>query len=57
MSIKYSYREIKMMTKNFKKKLSKGGFDSVYKGKIQNGSLVAIKMLDTSKSNEKYFIV
>ncbi|KAL4275395.1 hypothetical protein AHAS_Ahas20G0102900 [Arachis hypogaea] len=45
-----------MMTKNFKKKLSKGGFGSVYKGKLQNGPLVAIKMLDTSKSNGQYFI-
>ncbi|MED6155088.1 hypothetical protein PIB30_002296 [Stylosanthes scabra] len=54
--IRYSYREIKMMTKNFKEKLGKGGFGSVYKGKLRSGPLVAIKMLDTSKSKGQDFI-
>ncbi|QHO05961.1 putative receptor-like protein kinase [Arachis hypogaea] len=53
---KYSYREIKMKTKTFKEKLGKGGFVSVYKGKLRSESFVAIKMLDTSKSDGQDFI-
>ncbi|XP_042032595.1 LEAF RUST 10 DISEASE-RESISTANCE LOCUS RECEPTOR-LIKE PROTEIN KINASE-like 2.1 isoform X2 [Salvia splendens] len=34
--IRYSYSDIKKMTKNFKDKLGEGGFGSVYKGKLRS---------------------
>uniref|UniRef100_F6H7C8 Protein kinase domain-containing protein n=1 Tax=Vitis vinifera TaxID=29760 RepID=F6H7C8_VITVI len=54
--IRYSYSEIKKMTDNFKTSLGKGGFGSVYKGKLQSGSIVAVKVLATSKANGEDFI-
>ncbi|KAJ9679848.1 hypothetical protein PVL29_021683 [Vitis rotundifolia] len=54
--IRYSYSEIKKMTNNFKTPLGKGGFGFVYKGKLQSGSIVAVKVLATSKANGEDFI-
>ncbi|KAK4277538.1 hypothetical protein QN277_015525 [Acacia crassicarpa] len=53
--IKYSYKEIKKMTRGFKDKLGEGGFGTVYKGKLRSGPYVAIKMLGKSKSNGQEF--
>ncbi|WVY90738.1 hypothetical protein V8G54_036252 [Vigna mungo] len=44
------------MTKGFKVKLGKGGFGSVYKGKLQSGIDVAVKMLSKSKDNGQDFV-
>ncbi|KAF3960290.1 hypothetical protein CMV_014984 [Castanea mollissima] len=56
MPIRYSYSEIKKMTNGFTEKLGEGGYGSVFKGKLRSGHLVAIKMLDKSKSNGQDFI-
>ena len=56
MPISYSFSEIWKMTKGFKDKLGEGGYGFVYKGKLQSGCLVAIKMLDKSKVNGHDFI-
>ncbi|KAL4611988.1 hypothetical protein ACB092_08G165800 [Castanea dentata] len=56
MPIRYSYSQIKKMTKCFKDKLGEGGYGSVYKGKLQSDHLVAIKMLGKSKGNGQDFI-
>ena len=56
MPIRYSYREIKKMTKGFKDKLGEGGFGSVYKGKLSSGRFAAIKILSKSKANGQDFI-
>ncbi|XP_021816916.1 rust resistance kinase Lr10-like isoform X2 [Prunus avium] len=56
MPIRYSYSNIRKMTKAFKEKLGEGGYGSVYKGKLRSGRLVAIKMLGKSKTNGQDFI-
>ncbi|WMV22826.1 hypothetical protein MTR67_016211 [Solanum verrucosum] len=53
---KYSYSEVKKMTEYFKNKLGQGGYGSVYKGKLHNGSLVAVKVLKESKGGGEEFI-
>ncbi|KAF7806753.1 LEAF RUST 10 DISEASE-RESISTANCE LOCUS RECEPTOR-LIKE PROTEIN KINASE-like 2.1 [Senna tora] len=54
--IRYSYKELKTMTKGFKNKLGQGGFGKVYKGKLSSGLDVAIKMLGKSEANGQDFI-
>ncbi|KAK9985839.1 hypothetical protein SO802_030790, partial [Lithocarpus litseifolius] len=54
--IRYSFSQIRKMAKGFKDKLGEGGYGSVYKGKLQSGHLVAIKMLGKSKANGQEFI-
>ncbi|KAJ8775207.1 hypothetical protein K2173_020211 [Erythroxylum novogranatense] len=56
MPIRYSYSDIKKITKNFKDKLGQGGYGSVYKGRLRSGRLAAIKLLGNSKSNGQDFI-
>ena len=48
MPIRYSYSDIKKITKNFKHKLDEGGFGSVYKGQLRSGYFAAVKMLGKS---------
>lgn len=52
----YSYKEIKKMTDSFKEKLGEGGYGRVYKGRLQDGRLVAVKVLDKSNSESQDFI-
>jgi len=54
--IRYSYKDIKKMTRSFKVKLGEGGFGCVYKGKLISGPFVAIKMLGKPKGNGQDFI-
>ncbi|EOY13655.1 PR5-like receptor kinase [Theobroma cacao] len=56
MPIRYSYYEVKRMTRNFQEKLGEGGYGSVFKGKLRSGHLVAIKLLGKSKANGQDFI-
>ncbi|KAG7973826.1 hypothetical protein I3843_06G016900 [Carya illinoinensis] len=53
---RYSYSNIKKMTNFLKDKLGQGGYGSVYKGKLQDGSLVAVKVLKGSIGNGEEFI-
>ncbi|XP_038717364.1 rust resistance kinase Lr10-like isoform X2 [Tripterygium wilfordii] len=56
MPIRYSYSDIKKMSRGFHEKLGEGGYGSVHKGKLRSGQLVAIKMLGKSNANGQDFI-
>ncbi|XP_062110079.1 LEAF RUST 10 DISEASE-RESISTANCE LOCUS RECEPTOR-LIKE PROTEIN KINASE-like 2.4 [Humulus lupulus] len=49
---RYSYSNIKKLTNSFAEKLGQGGFGDVYKGKLDDGQLVAVKVLNKSKSKD-----
>ncbi|XP_074584736.1 LEAF RUST 10 DISEASE-RESISTANCE LOCUS RECEPTOR-LIKE PROTEIN KINASE-like 2.1 [Curcuma longa] len=53
---RYTYLEIKRMTKSFSDMLGKGGYGSVFKGSLKDGRLVAVKILSESKGNGQEFI-
>ncbi|CAD6231176.1 unnamed protein product [Miscanthus lutarioriparius] len=53
---RYSFSEVKKITRRFKKKVGQGGFESVYKGKLPNGVPVAVKMLENSTGEGEEFI-
>jgi hypothetical protein len=44
------------MTNFFKDKLGEGGYGGIYKGKLQDGCIVAVKVLKESKGNGDEFI-
>ncbi|KAF3432844.1 hypothetical protein FNV43_RR23946 [Rhamnella rubrinervis] len=54
--IRYSYSNIKKMTKGFKVKLGEGGYGCVYKGKVRSGRLVAVKILGKLKADGQEFV-
>ncbi|CAL5096115.1 unnamed protein product [Urochloa decumbens] len=49
---RYTYSEVKRMTKSFACKLGKGGFGTVYKGNLPNGRDIAVKLLKESKDKD-----
>ncbi|KAI3453591.1 hypothetical protein Pfo_010254 [Paulownia fortunei] len=56
MPIRYSYSDIKKMTRGFREKLGEGGYGSVYKGKLRSGHDVAVKVLGKARANGQDFI-
>ncbi|XP_007214876.1 LEAF RUST 10 DISEASE-RESISTANCE LOCUS RECEPTOR-LIKE PROTEIN KINASE-like 2.1 isoform X2 [Prunus persica] len=53
---RYSYSDVKKMTHWFKDQIGKGGYGTVYRGKLPDGLLVAVKVLSESKGNGEDFI-
>ncbi|KAJ3685995.1 hypothetical protein LUZ61_015159 [Rhynchospora tenuis] len=47
---RYSFLEIKRITKRFRDKLGQGGYGSVFKGELSNGIHVAVKILERSNT-------
>ncbi|KAK4284199.1 hypothetical protein QN277_001063 [Acacia crassicarpa] len=53
---KYSYSEVKRMTKSFSNKLGEGGYGVVYKASLPDGRLVAVKVIRESKGSGEEFL-
>uniref|UniRef100_A0A0D9WJE5 Protein kinase domain-containing protein n=1 Tax=Leersia perrieri TaxID=77586 RepID=A0A0D9WJE5_9ORYZ len=53
---RYSYAEVKTMTKSFGHKLGQGGFGTVYMGKMPNDKLIAVKLLKHCKDDGQEFM-
>ncbi|WCJ33262.1 Protein kinase family protein [Euphorbia peplus] len=52
---RYSYSDLIEITNNFKDKLGKGGFGTLFKGQLADSYVVAVKMLGESKfSNDDF---
>ncbi|CAJ2674600.1 unnamed protein product [Trifolium pratense] len=53
---RFSYADLKRITHNFKDKLGEGAHGAVYKGKLSNQILVAVKILNNAEGDGKEFI-
>ncbi|XVF30339.1 hypothetical protein REPUB_Repub16aG0048500 [Reevesia pubescens] len=53
---RYSFAEIKRITNQFKEELGQGAYGTVFKGKLSNEILVAVKVLNETKGNGEEFI-
>lgn len=53
---RFSYADIKKITNQFKDRLGKGGYGTVYKGKLSDDVFLAVKVLNQSKGNGEDFI-
>ncbi|XP_056175313.1 LEAF RUST 10 DISEASE-RESISTANCE LOCUS RECEPTOR-LIKE PROTEIN KINASE-like 2.4 [Syzygium oleosum] len=54
-SRRYTYKDINRMINSFEEKLGQGGYGFVYKGKLRDGQLVAVKLLKKLKGDAKEF--
>ncbi|GLT55612.1 hypothetical protein SLA2020_287170 [Shorea laevis] len=53
---RYSYADIKRITDQFRDKLGEGAYGTVFKGKLSNDVLVAVKVLNNFKATGEEFI-
>lgn len=55
MPIRFRYKELQNATSNFSEKLGQGGFGSVYKGVLPDGTQLAVKKLEGIGQGKKEF--
>jgi len=53
---RFSYADLKRITNKFKDKIGEGAHGAVYKGKLSNQILVAVKILNNAEGDGKEFI-
>ena len=53
--VRFSYKDLQTATNNFSVKLGQGGFGSVYKGVLPDGTAIAVKMLEGIGQGKKEF--
>ncbi|KAG9444337.1 hypothetical protein H6P81_015677 [Aristolochia fimbriata] len=51
---RYKFSDIKKMTKSFRTEIGKGGFGTVYRGKLRDSHLVAVKLLHVEGAEEEF---
>ncbi|CAI8605058.1 unnamed protein product [Vicia faba] len=56
LAARYNYLDVKKITNSFKSKLGQGGYGIVYKGKLHDDRVVAVKVLSESKGDGEDFI-
>ncbi|XP_059665030.1 G-type lectin S-receptor-like serine/threonine-protein kinase SD2-5 [Cornus florida] len=56
MPVSFSYEELRIATEDFKEKLGAGGFGSVFKGTLRDGTEIAVKRLDKMGHGVKEFL-
>ncbi|WCJ41395.1 PR5-like receptor kinase [Euphorbia peplus] len=53
---RFSFADVKRMTNQFKDQLGQGAYGTVYRGKLSDEILVAVKVLSNSKGNGEEFV-
>lgn len=53
---RYKYSELKKITGSFKDNLGEGGYGTVFRGNLEDGRKVAVKLLKQSKGNGEEFV-
>ncbi|KAF6173335.1 hypothetical protein GIB67_027030 [Kingdonia uniflora] len=53
--VKFSYHDLCLATEFFSEKLGRGGFGAVFKGVLKDGTVVAVKRLDSTDQGAKEF--
>ncbi|CAN6451523.1 unnamed protein product [Victoria cruziana] len=53
---RYTHKEVRRMTRNFRHRLGRGGYGSVFKGELPNGTPVAVKLMEKTYNDGQEFI-
>ncbi|CAK7351233.1 unnamed protein product [Dovyalis caffra] len=56
MPVRFSYEDLRLATDDFKEILGKGGFGSVFKGVLADGTGIAVKRLDKLGQGKREFV-
>ena len=56
MPVKFLYEDLRVATEDFKDRLGRGGFGSVFRGLLADGTRIAVKKLDRVKQGMREFL-